>query len=143
LGLMHILFRDGLQDDDYLVRYCLGGEQLRQRALREYPPEKVAGICGIPVADIERLAHEYGTLKPALIRLNYGLQRHAGGGMAVRAITCLPAVTGAWRYPGGGALLSTSKLHPFNVAALDRPELIPKGTRTIRLVQRAEALLRQ
>lgn len=140
LGLMHIIWRDGLQDDDYLHRYCLGVEELRERALKEYPPETTAGITGIPTTDIERLAHEYATTRPALIRLNYGLQRHAGGGMAVRTLVCLPAVIGAWRHTGGGALLSTSKLYPWNSAALERPDLIRPGTRTINMVQLAEAL---
>ncbi|MBL8795792.1 MAG: molybdopterin oxidoreductase family protein [Planctomycetia bacterium] len=140
LGLMHILWRDNLQDDDYLQRYCLGVEQLRERALQEYGPEKVAAITGLPAGDIERLAHEYAEHSPACIRLNYGLQRHGGGGMAVRTITCLPAVIGAWRHPGGGALLSTSKLYAWNLAKLERPDLIPPGTRTINMVQLAEAL---
>lgn len=141
LGIMHILWRDGLQDDDYLTKYCLGGEELRQRALEEYDPDRVAHITGIPAADIEKLAHEYGTVRPALIRVNYGMQRHRGGGMAVRAITCLPAIIGSWREVGGGALLSTSKLYPFNTNALERPDLIPPGTRTINMTQLAEALL--
>ncbi|HZT79402.1 MAG TPA: molybdopterin oxidoreductase family protein [Gemmataceae bacterium] len=140
LGLMHVLWRDGLQDDDYLSRHCLGTEQLRERALKEYPPEKVAAITGVPAADIERLAREYGTTRPALIRLNYGMQRHGGGGMAVRTICCLPAVVGAWRDVGGGALLSTSLMFPFNTARLERPDLIPPGTRTVNMVQLAEAL---
>jgi anaerobic selenocysteine-containing dehydrogenase len=140
LGLMHVLWRDGLQDDDYLSRYCLGADRLRERVLNEYPPDKVAAITGLAAADIERLARAYGTVRPALIRLNYGLQRHAGGGMAVRTICCLPAVVGAWRDVGGGALLSTSKLYPFNAARLERPDLIRPGTRTINMVQLAEAL---
>jgi anaerobic selenocysteine-containing dehydrogenase len=140
LGIMHILWRDGLQDDDYMNRYCLGTDQLRERVLRDYAPAKVAAITGLPVVDIERLAHEYGTITPSCIRLNYGLQRHYGGGMAVRTITCLPAVIGAWRHAGGGALLSTSKLFPFNVNFLERPDLIPPRTRTINMVQLAEAL---
>jgi anaerobic selenocysteine-containing dehydrogenase len=145
LGMMHIIFREGWQDQDYLDRYCLGGDQLRERVLREYGPERVADITGLSVADIELLSHEYAlSMKerngPALIRLNYGLQRHGGGGMAVRNITCLSAVIGAWRHAGGGALLSTSKLAPFNGAALERPDLIPRGTRTINMVQLAEAL---
>jgi anaerobic selenocysteine-containing dehydrogenase len=141
MGLMHIMWRDGLQDNDYLADYCLGSEQLRERALKEYPPELVARITGIPLADIEKLAHEYATTRPALIRLNYGMQRHGGGGMAVRAITCLPAIIGSWREIGGGALLSTSKLYPFDTNALERPDLIPPGTRTINMTQLAEALL--
>jgi anaerobic selenocysteine-containing dehydrogenase len=140
LGIMHILWRDGLQDDDYLKRYCIGADRLRARALEEYPPAKIAEITGIPVADIERLAHEYGTIQPSLIRVNYGMQRHAGGGMAMRTITCLPAITGAWKHVGGGALLSTSRMYPFDSDRLERPDLIPPGTRTINMVQLAEAL---
>jgi anaerobic selenocysteine-containing dehydrogenase len=140
LGMMHVIFRDGLQDDDYLAKYCLGTAELRERVLREYGPERVAEITGVPTADIEKLAREYATTSPSLIRLNYGLQRHYGGGMAVRTICCLPAVVGAWRHSGGGALLSTSKLYPLNSAGLERPDLIPPGTRTINMVQLAEAL---
>jgi len=145
LGMMHIIFRDRLQDQDYLDRYCLGGEQLRERVMNEYPPDRVAAITGLNSNDIEALTGEYALSMqdrqgPSLIRLNYGLQRHGGGGMAVRTITCLPAVVGAWRHPGGGAMLSTSKLAPFNSTALERPDLIPPGTRTINMVQLAEAL---
>ncbi len=145
LGVMHILFRDGLQDQDYLDRYCLGGAELRDRVLTEYSPTKVAGITGLPVETIEQFAGELGRSQerfggPALIRLNYGLQRHGGGGMAVRTITCLPAITGDWRFPGGGALLSTSKMYPFDNHYLERPDLIPPGTRTVNMVQLAEAL---
>jgi anaerobic selenocysteine-containing dehydrogenase len=141
LGIMHILWRDRLTDDDYLERYCLGTDQLRARALQEYPPDRVAHITGLEQADIEKLAHEYGTIRPAFIRVNYGLQRHGGGGMAVRTITCLPALIGAWRHPGGGALLSTSKLYPWNSAALERPDLSPADTRTINMSQLADVLL--
>lgn len=145
LGMMHVLFRDGLEDHDYLQHYCLGADQLRDRVLNEYAPEKVAKITGIPVEDIETLAREYaGSLRdrggPALIRLNYGMQRHGGGGMAVRTVCCLPAITGDWRHVGGGALLSTSKLAPWDGEALERPDLIPAGTRTVNMVKLAEAL---
>ncbi len=145
LGMMHIIFREGWEDSDYLERYCLGVEELRNRVLNEYSPEKVAAITGIPTEDIETLTREYAHSLtdrggPSLIRLNYGLQRHGGGGMAVRNIVCLPALVGSWRYPGGGALLSTSKLSPFNTSALERPDLIPPETRTINMVQLAEAL---
>src|SRR3954468_22525110 len=142
---MDLLFPDGLEDHDYLERYCLGADQLRDRVLTEYMPETVSKITGIPVADIETLAHEYaGSMTdrggPAFIRINYGMQRHGGGGMAVRTVCCLPAVIGAWRHVGGGAMLSTSKLAPWDNNALERPDLIRPGTRTINMVQLAEAL---
>lgn len=140
LGVMHVLFRDGLQDQDFIDRFCLGGEELKQRVKTEYPPEKVARITGLPVETIERFARELGTTKPAFIRLNYGMQRHGGGAMAVRTVACLPAITGDWRHPGGGAMLSTSKLYPFDDAFLTRPDLIPAGTRTVNMTQLAEAL---
>ncbi|MFO0852259.1 MAG: molybdopterin oxidoreductase family protein [Gemmataceae bacterium] len=145
LGVMHVLFRDGLQDQEYLDNYCVGCEDVRKRVLDEYPPDRVAGITGLPVETVERFAREYGQARklfggPALIRLNYGMQRHGGGGMAVRTVTCLPAITGDWRYPGGGALLSTSKLYPFDGDYLERPDLIPPGTRTVNMSQLAEAL---
>src|SRR6476619_6684031 len=77
---------------------------------------------------------------PAFIRANYGMQRHGGGAMAVRTVCCLPAIIGAWRQVGGGAMLSSSKLAPFDSNALERPDLIAPGTRTINMVQLAEAL---
>ena len=145
LGVMHVIFREGWQDQDYLDRYCVGAGPLRDRVLSEYRPEAVSRITGLSAADIERFAREYarsGELfgGPALIRLNYGLQRHGGGGMAVRTIVSLPALTGDWRHAGGGALLSTSKAYPFDTNYLERPDLIPRGTRTVNMVKLAEAL---
>ncbi len=140
LGIMHVLFRDGLADEGYLRDFCLGGDELRARVLPDYAPHQVAEITGLDIADIERLAHEYATTQPSVIRINYGMQRHAGGGMAVRTIACLPAVIGAWRKPAGGILLSTSGTFAFNLAAVQRPDLIPSGTRTVNMTQLAEAL---
>ncbi len=140
LGMMHVLFRDQLHDPDYLNRYCLGGDALRGRVLAEYSPAMVAEITGLAVDDIEQLATEYATQAPAVIRVNYGMQRHAGGGMAVRTIACLPAISGSWRDPAGGILLSTSWAYQFDFAALQRPDLSPPGTRTVNMVQLAEAL---
>ena len=140
LGLMHIIFRDRLEDADYLSQHTIGHEALRDRVLRDYSPDLVSRITGLPISDIEQLAHEYASRRPAAIRLNYGLQRHFGGGMAVRTIACLPAIVGAWRDFGGGVLLSTSSLFPLNTQALERPDLIPRGTRAINMNQLAEAL---
>ena len=139
LGMLHVIFTEGLADRDYLARYTLGADALEARAA-EYPPERVAGICELDVAEIVGLARAYAAAKPAFIRVNYGLQRHYGGGMAVRAIACLPAVAGHWRYPGGGVQLSTSAAHKFDKTALERPDLIPPGTRTINMSRLADAL---
>ncbi len=140
LGMMHVIFRDNLQDQDYIDKYCLGGERLRRRVLDDYAPDRVAKITSLDVSDIEKLARLYAQTHPSFLRLNYGLQRHRGGGMAVRTVCCLPGVVGAWRHVGGGALLSTSKMYGFNDAALERPDLIPAGTRTINMTRLAEAL---
>ncbi|MFN0056522.1 MAG: molybdopterin-dependent oxidoreductase [Planctomycetales bacterium] len=140
LGMMHVIFRDGLEDRDYLHQFTLGHERLRERVLRDYPPARVSHITGLATPDVERLGRLYAQTRPAAIRLNYGMQRHAGGGMAVRTIACLPAVVGAWREFAGGILLSTSASFPLDYAALERPDLIPPGTRTINMTQLAEAL---
>jgi anaerobic selenocysteine-containing dehydrogenase len=140
LGLMHVIFAEGLEDRDYIQRYTLGAEQLRERAA-EYSPERVAAITGITAERIARLARHYAAAKAAFVRVNYGLQRHAGGGMAVRTIACLPAVTGHWRRPGGGVQLSTSANFQFNREALERPDLGP-ATRTINMIRLGEALTR-
>ena len=139
LGMMHVLFAEGLQDDDYLARYTLGVDQLRER-VKEFPPSRVAAITGIPEARIIELARQYGKARAAFVRINYGLQRHAGGGMTVRTIACLPAVAGHWRRPGGGVQLSASGNFAFNKFKLQREDLSPAGTRTINMSLLGDAL---
>lgn len=138
LGIMHVLFERGLEDRDYLAKHTLGESDLRARA-KEYPPSRVAEIVGLAAHKIVELAEAYGRAKAAFIRVNYGLQRHYGGGMAVRTIACLPAVTGHWRRAGGGVQLSTSANFAFDKAALHRPDLGP-ATRTINMIRLGEAL---
>ena len=127
LGLMHVLIRDDLLDHEYIARHTLGFAALAER-VRAFPPAHVAAICGIDERIVEELAHAYGSTRPTAIRTNYGINRTAGGGMALRTIACLPALTGAWRDPAGGVLLSTSGNYPVNTAALERPDLMPKPT---------------
>jgi anaerobic selenocysteine-containing dehydrogenase len=110
-------------DHDYIERHTLGWSQLRARAL-QWPPERAAAVCGVPVAQIRQLAHDYAHIRPAAIRLNYGMQRVRGGGNAVRAVTCLPALVGAWRERAGGLLLSASSSVPVQTAVLQRPDLL-------------------
>jgi len=139
LGMMHVIIRDGLQDQDYIDRHTIGFDALKQR-VEEYPPSRVSEITGVSETTIERITREYATQSPGFIRVNYGLQRHAGGGMAVRNIFCLPALIGSWRYPGGGAVLSTSGFFKYNYAALERPDLIQGRPRTINMSRLGEAL---
>ena len=141
LSMMHVLFRDGLEDRAYLDEMTAGWEALRERVLNDYAPSRVAKICRLPVETIESLARRYGTTRPSFIRLNYGLQRHGGGGSAVRAISLLPAVTGAWDDAGGGATLSTSgTFAKLDFTGLHRKDLSPAGTRTINMSRLGEAL---
>jgi anaerobic selenocysteine-containing dehydrogenase len=131
LALMHELIVHDWLDHDYIARHTLGWEALRERAL-QWPPARAAAVCGLPEAQIVQLARDWGTTRPAAIRLNYGMQRVRGGGNAVRAVACLPALTGAWRHRAGGLLLSSSGHFPVHRAALHRPDLL--GTRTPRTI---------
>jgi anaerobic selenocysteine-containing dehydrogenase len=140
LALMHVIISEDLIDRDYVDRYTLGFELLRER-VKEYPPTRVAAITGLSEETIVRLAREYAATKPAVIRLNYGMQRHVGGGMAVRTVACLPALIGAWRDPAGGALLSTSGTFGYDAKALQRPDLIWNNPRTINMSAIGDALL--
>ncbi len=140
LGMMHVLIAEDLVDHDYIDRHTIGFEALRGRAA-EFPPERVARICGVAPETLVDLARAYGTTRPAAIRVNYGMQRHAGGGNAVRAVACLPALVGAWRDPAGGALLSSSGTYPVDFAALERPDLMRGTPRTINMSTIGNALL--
>ncbi len=122
-GMMHVIIGEGLYDADYVARYTEGFEELAQH-VQQYPPERVAALTGIPAGDIVALAREYATVRPVAIRLNYGVQRSERGGLAVMAISVLPALTGAWRDVGGGLLLSTSGAFVLNRDGLERPDLM-------------------
>src|SRR5213078_1669229 len=122
----------------YIAEHTMGIDELRARA-HEYTPEKASAITGIPAEKIVELGEAFGRSKSTFIRVNYGLQRHAGGGMAVRTIACLPAITGHWRRPGGGVQLSTSANFQFNRQTLERPDLSPP-VRTINMIRLGEAL---
>ncbi|MGA3315891.1 MAG: molybdopterin-dependent oxidoreductase [Candidatus Korobacteraceae bacterium] len=144
LGLMHVIVRDGLHDRDYIARYAEGFDELEKR-LPEYTPERVAQWTGVSRDDIERLAREYATSRPAAIRLNYGIQRSQNGGAAVRAVCMLPVITGSWKEVGGGLQLSTSGGFQLDRAAMERHDLMLKSplgrpARTVNMVQLGKAL---
>jgi anaerobic selenocysteine-containing dehydrogenase len=122
LGMMRVILNDGLEDREYIAAMTQGFDRLAER-VREYTPERVAAWTGMTAAEVEQLAREYATTRPAALRMNYGLQRCENGGAAVRAIAMLPAITGAWKYRGGGAQLSTSGAFCWNKSALERPDL--------------------
>ncbi|KQQ96214.1 molybdopterin-dependent oxidoreductase [Massilia sp. Leaf139] len=146
LGLMHVLIAEDLLDHDYIANYTLGFEELRERAA-EWTPERTAETCGISAQEIVDLARLYGSTaqrgEPVAIRCNYGVQRARGGGMAVRNMSCLPALVGAWRHAAGGIQLSTSGSFPANKAKLQRPDLLAGRTpRTINMTTIGDDLLK-
>jgi len=147
LGMMHVLIAEDLIDHDYVAKYTLGYDELKARAL-EWTPERTAETCGISVEEVVELARLYGQTakngEGAAIRMNYGLQRVRGGGMAVRNIACLPALVGAWRHKAGGVQLSTSGSFPADRAALQRPDLLNgRAPRTINMTTIGDDLLKE
>jgi anaerobic selenocysteine-containing dehydrogenase len=145
LGLMHELVVNDWLDHDYIERHTEGWPALRARAL-EWPPERAAATCGIDAEQVRELARDYGTTRPAAIRLNYGMQRVRGGGNAVRLIAILPCLVGAWRHRAGGLLLSSSGWFRAarDDAALQRPDLLHgRRPRTINMTTIGDDLLRQ
>jgi len=143
LAMMHVIVEDRLFDADYVAGCTLGFDGLRHR-VRDWTPERASALTGISAGDIAALAREYATTRPAVIRMNYGVQRSERGAMSVRAIALLPALTGSWRDIGGGALLSTSGAFPLNRDALQRPDLehnaLGRAARTVNMAELGKAL---
>jgi molybdopterin-dependent oxidoreductase-like protein/molybdopterin-dependent oxidoreductase iron-sulfur protein len=140
LGLMHVLIREDLLDHGYIERATLGFEALREHVCA-YPPERVAAITGLPADAIVDLARRYGRTKASYLRVGIGLSRHENGGMTCRAIACLPALTGAYAHPHGGALLGSSGTFGPGDTVLERRDLLPSPPpRTINMVQLGRAL---
>jgi anaerobic selenocysteine-containing dehydrogenase len=140
LGLMHVIVGEGLHDSEYLERFTVGFDRLKER-LDEYPPERVSRITGVKAEDIVELARAYATTRPAAIQVHIGMEKHQHGGMTYRAIACLPAVVGAWREPGGGLVSATSALfeEAMNLASMQSTGEEP-NVRSINMVQLGRAL---
>jgi anaerobic selenocysteine-containing dehydrogenase len=143
LGMMHVIIGENLYDAEYVSRYTVGFEELKARA-GQYPPERVAAWTGLSAGDIRKLAREYATASPAVIRVNYGIQRSDRGGMSMRAVTMLPCLTGSWKQVGGGLQLSLSGSFGLNKQALEMPELMNKAlgrpARVVNMVQLGSVL---
>ena len=131
LAIMRELVLNNWLDHDYIEKYTVGWDALRERAMA-WTLERAAEICGIDAELIRSLAKDWGTTPQAAIRLNYGMQRVKGGANAVRAVACLPALTGAWRNRAGGMLLSNSSCFKVNKQDLHRPDLL--GARRPRMI---------
>jgi len=140
LGMMNVIISENLVDHDYVAKYTLGYEQLKARA-DEFPPKRVSEITGIPEADIVTLAREYATTSPSAIRQGVAVERSPGGGDAIRAITCLPALVGAWRQVGGGTVEMPIWEFPFRFDFICRPDWIKPGTRVVNELDLGAALV--
>jgi anaerobic selenocysteine-containing dehydrogenase len=143
LGVMHVLIRDGLVDEEFTSEGAIGYEALRERVLAEYPVERVSSITDVPPGQIERLARDYGRARAPFLRVGFALSRHENGGMAIRTIACLPGLVGAFRRPGGGAHHDTGPCFEFNYARITGEEEFQPSTRQINMVKLGEALLEE
>ncbi len=130
LAMMNVIVEEDLVDHDYVEKYTIGFDELKQR-VADYPPEKVAAITGVPADDIRTLAREFATAQPSVVRIGVAVERHAGGGQTVRALACLPALVGSWRRPGGGILQLPIWAFPIDWGSALRPDLIAPGTRVL------------
>src|SRR5438477_7965382 len=140
LAVMHVLVTDKLVDRDYIARATVGFEPLA-RHLEDWSPERVASITGLPAETIVAFARRYGATRASFIRIGIGISRHDNGGMTCRTLACLPALTGAYADPHGGALLSSGGAFAMDMRALERPDLMPTPRpRIINMIQLGRAL---
>jgi anaerobic selenocysteine-containing dehydrogenase len=139
MAMMNVIIGEGLVDQDYVDNYTVGYAELAEKALTR-TPEWAEAITGIPAEDIRKLAREYATTQPSAIRIGVALEKSWGGGQAIRAVTSLPALTGAWRHVGGGILQFPVWEHPYKFDVICRPDLIPKGTQVVNNLQLGRVL---
>jgi anaerobic selenocysteine-containing dehydrogenase len=139
MAMIHTIIEEGMVDQDYVDNHTVGFAALKERA-KTRTPEWAQAITGIPAELIRQLSRDYATTQPAVIRLGVALERHYGGGQTIRAVSCLPALIGAWRHVGGGALQMPVWEHPYKFDVICRPDLIPEGTRVVNALQLGRAL---
>ena len=139
LGLMHVMFAEGLHDGAWLEANTIGWADLRDRAAG-YPPERVADITGVPIETIVALARRLGTTKPALVKFADGVQRHGNGGQTTRAIICLPAVVGQVGVRGGGLAYSTGDYIDIDADTLGHASECPPMPRVVNMNRLGAAL---
>lgn len=139
LGMLHVIFAEGLHDEPWLEANTLGWRELRARAA-EYPPERAAAITGVAETTIVDLARRWATTTPALLKFCDGVQRHGNGGQTVRALLCLPVVTGQIGLRGGGVAYSTSGYAAWDAEAVGHLSACPPTPRIVNMVRLGAAL---
>src|ERR1700749_477611 len=127
-GVMHVLFREGFADRAYMAKYTDCPAELEAH-LQTRTPEWASAICGVPVAEIEAFARTVGETKRSFFRLGYGFTRSRNGAAQMHAASCIPAVTGAWQYEGGGAFFNNYALWRFNESIIEGHDAMDHRTR--------------
>ena len=140
MAVINHIIKNDLTDKDYIDKYTDGFDELKSH-VTDKTPEWAAKITGVNKEDIEKLAFELASNQPAAIRIGVALERHHGGGQTIRAVTCIPALTGAWKHVGGGITQFPVWEHPYKFDVICRPDLIPEGTRVVNALQLGRALL--
>ena len=140
ISIINYIINNNLVDEDYIKNYTDGFDELKEH-VKDKNTEWASKITGISKADIEKLAYELASIQPAAIRIGVALERHHGGGQTIRAVTCIPALTGAWKHVGGGITQFPVWEHPYKFDVMCRPDLIPKGTRVVNALQLGRVLL--
>ena len=140
LAMINVIIEEDLVDHDYVAKYTVGYDELKERA-SSFTPDRVAAITGISAGDIRVLAREFATTQPSVIRMGVAIERNASGGNAVRAMACLPGLVGSWRHCGGGILHMPIWAFPMKWDDLSRPDWIPEGTPVINQWRLGPALL--
>ncbi|MCW5698588.1 MAG: molybdopterin-dependent oxidoreductase [Rhodospirillales bacterium] len=133
-AVMHVLFRDGFADRDYLETYSDCPERL-ERHLRTRTPEWAAAITGLDANAITDFARLYGSVKNSFLRLGYGFTRSRNGAVNMHAVSCLPVITGAWRHRGGGALFSNGGLYELDRTLIEGLDARTPGVRDLDMSQ--------
>ena len=139
MAVINSIIEQGLVDQDYVDNYTVGYPELAEHS-KKHTPEWAEEITGVPAEDIRKLAKELATAQPAAIRIGVGLERHHGGGQTIRAVTCIPALTGAWRHVGGGITQFPVWEHPYKFDVISRPDWIPDDTQVVNILQLGRAL---
>ena len=129
-GVMHVLFREGFADRAYLAKYTDCPDELEAHLVSR-TPEWASAICGVPVAEIEAFARAVGETKRSYFRLGYGFTRSRNGAAQMHAALCIPAVTGAWQYEGGGAFFNNGAIWKFDKTLIEGLDVVDKSTRRL------------
>jgi anaerobic selenocysteine-containing dehydrogenase len=129
-GVMHVMFKEGYADRAYMAKYADVPEELESH-LQSRTPEWAEGITGVPAAQIAEFARLYGRTQRSYIRVGYGFTRSRNGSSNMHAVSCLPTVTGAWQYPGGGALYGNTALYKLNKALIEGHDLLDPSVRIL------------